>query len=513
MSDPWVKSDINGLIRRAVSLTVTFVLLIVWSLLPASQLYAQPTTDDGELSAEVSSEEVPESAGRLDSDVLERIDDYQQLLADLQRQMGNDDLSLLEPLGALSDAYLSTGNYREAEIHLNQQVQLQRMVLGLYHANQIPALESLLTIHALRRDWTELSDSLTHLGWLYSRTDMPTEERLQGLRSLRGWLLLLLSQDIRERESIHLLAYQSLTQQIWETALTLYDAEDEALMPWLYDLANADLMIALTIMTNPLTGQDIIARTEGIRDQGLRPGQPISSIADLEIAYGARVNTVYERSFRSHMQKQFQHLSEIRAFYSQAGNREAEAIMLMHLGDSVLTRQQFESRPGSIAGPRRGRAAPGTAVSYYRDAYETFMEAGIDESTFSSYFGCPALLPINDLITSLDQLPRCPQRAEDEYLELPGAQLIGRAIPGISAAPMMDVVPVNMDTMKGVTMQFNIARNGHATHIETLEVSGEDTAGARSTARRMMSDLQFRPALEKGNPVNIDRVRMHFQLP
>lgn len=481
----------------------------------SAPVMAQPSTWDGGQAQATGDTADPETAptSRLDSDVLALIDAYQQMLDELQQQMGVDDLSLLEPLTALSEAYLSIGNYREAEIHLNQQVQLQRMALGLYHANQIPALESLLTLHALRRDWTELSDNLAHIQWLYSRADMAADDRLQGLRRLRGWLLLLLSQDIQERESIHLLAYHKLSEQIWETALTLYDADDDQLMPWLYDLSNAELMIALTIMTNPLAGQDIIARTEGIRDQGVRPGQPIATIADLEMAYGARVNTVYERSFRSHMHRHFQRLDEIREFYGESGNLEAEAIMLIHLGDSVLIRQQFEGRPGSIAGPRRGSAAPGTAVRYYRDAYKMFLEAGTDETTFSRYFGCPAILPIDELHISLDQMQPCPQRAEDGYLVLPDTQFIGRVIPGVSALPMTDVVPVDIDTMKSAVAQFNIARNGHATQIRALEARDTETASERAAARRMISDMQFRPALHQGDPVATEQVRMSFHLP
>jgi len=445
--------------------------------------------------------------------VLERIELYQDLLADLRSRMGNDDLSLLEPLNALSEAYISTGNYREAENHLNQQVQLQRMAMGLYTADQIPALESLLTLHALRRDWTELSNSLAHLGWLYSRTDMPTEARLSGMRELRGWQLLLLSQDIRERESLHILAHQALTEQAWEAALAAYGADNEALMPWLYDLSNSDLMLALTIMTNPLTGQDIIARTEGIHEQGLRPGQSVSSIADLESAYGARVNTVYERSFRSHMHRQFQRLGEIREFYAENNNPEAEAIVLIHLGDSVLVRQQFEERPSAAAGPRRGRAATGTAVRYYGEAYELFNAAGFDEPTLARYFGCPRLLPIDTLVVSLEQLPECPLRGDDEYLELPDAKLLGRTIPGISAKSMMDVVPVNMDAMNEALLQFNVARNGHATGTRALDTEKGGDSSILHSARRLMGDVQFRPALQEGSPVVTEQVRMHLYLP
>lgn len=434
-------------------------------------------------------------------EIIERAEDR---VADTQQALGNFDLGVLEPLSALNELYLDSGNIRQAENALDNRLEILRMNLGLHSAEQIPVLEEMLRLQALQRDWEGVDDAIAHLAWLYRRTtDINTSKRLEGISTLRDWALILLREDANEREASHILTYRDLSSFLKETAETVYADQSVESMPYIYQASLAEALIALTIVHKPTTGQELITRIEGIQGSGLPPGRRITSTADLEAVYGARVNTVWERSFRNHMVAHFQYLEELLAIAEHNDDGEAEAMLQLYMGDSMLIRQQFEQRIGSVAGPRRGRASTGSASRYYRQAHTALLDLGYDAARLSEHFGCPALLPMSTLHIRLDDYPGC--QFDNDNARLPTASLLAPVMPGASYEPP-DTFDDQADTPLTATLQFRVLRNGQINAAEVLSATPDNT-GNRARMLRLARQLQFRPALsEEGQPMQTDVV-------
>ena len=104
-----------------------------------------------------------------------------------------------------------------------------------------------------------------------------------------------------------------------------------------------------------------------------------------------------------------------------------------------------------------------------------------------------------------------PQRSQ---VRLPATPLLDRNMPSLSAAPLLRDVPVNVAAMAGVDLQFSVGLNGQATRIQTLEGDDDSTDDSiRNSARRLLPDVQFRPALRDGAAERSEDLVMRVMLP
>lgn len=440
------------------------------------------------------------------------IAEAEALLSEREQETGPFDTELIEPLRSLAELQLGAGRLNAAETLLNRQLEIQRINLGLHSATQIPVLEDLIRVHVARGDWEEARDTVSHLVWIHSRSDdINAGEQLTGLQRARAWLMLLLQRDSSDQEAGHLLMYQDVSERMEQLANDLFDENDPRRLPYLYESSKADLALALTIMQNPLTGQEIIERVEGVRANPMHPDTTITTVADLERIYGARASTVSDRSFRMYMSRHSSTIDDMLEVAKENGDKEAEAMLTLYQGDSTLLRQQYESRPGRMAGPQRGRGSLGTAATHYRDAFEQLRALGYDDEVLMKHFGCPSLLPVPSLYLELEQYPEC-SFSEDGELQLEtDSALMGSKLPGFSYEP--PVLPGSRaPDHSSATIALNIGTNGQVSSSDIIESFPDETAH-RVELRRLMSNLQFRPALEPdGSATRTSSLRMVVRL-
>ena len=450
----------------------------------------------------------PASADELEQEpetVLDLIDRSEQNLTELQQELGNFDLGTLSALADLTELYLDTGNLARAESTLSNRLEILRMNLGLHSAEQIPVLEAQMRLRAARSDLEAVADSIAHLAWLYQRNeDMDGGTRLQGLEELQSWTLALLGLDSRDREATHILQYRDLAERLGDTVEDVFSEDDPQYLAYRYRAGKADALLALSIIHNPLTGQELISRMEGLHGSARPPGGTIRSVADLEAAYGPRVNTVWERSFRNHMLRHFQKLEDLRDLATEREDQESAAMLELYLGDSVLLRQQMELRPGTAAGPSRGRASTGSASRYYARAWEQLLTIGHDEAELEDRLACPALLPVNELYTRLDEHPSC--SLDGDTITLPAARLLQSGIPELHSRAGQ-LWATEDEERATALLQFRVLRNGQVSAPQILSAN-PDTTGNRARLLREIRALQFRPALEDGSPVVAESVTM-----
>jgi len=438
-----------------------------------------------------------------------KVAQYEDAINALQSAHGPFDTRLLEPLQGLIDTHIENAGFEQAFALLDQQLQIQRINHGLYSAEQIPIIETMLELQSSAGDWQRINETLQYLSWLYQRDEsLPNEARLAGLKSVGAWHLRALGQDERVREAHHLVRLSILEDKAATLAEEQFGAESEALVPYLYDKSVADLYIALAIMLTDDTSQDLMLETEGLRSRG-SPGSGAGGlgVSEVEAIYGSRASTVIERSFKANMGASYSELERIRDVFAGTGNREAEAMALLAMGDSVLMRQQFEDRPGNFAGMRRGTSSAGSAMMSYSDAMALFQEAGLDKALIDALTRCPVLLPATVFhATVTAATPDCVQVAEPASYTLADYNLISTLIPGLEG---------KAESPEGTLeaqLRFNVRTNGQVSNMEVVTISIDNTAN-RVKVRKLTELMQFRPAMRDGSPVRAENVRITVRIP
>lgn len=443
----------------------------------------------------------------------DEISQYEQTITELTSEYGPFDSHLLEPLRSLSDTLIESGNYNDAETLLDQQLQIHRISTGLYSAAQIPVVEKLLELRAANGEWQRVTDTLQYLSWVYQRDHtLSAEALLDGLKELGDWHLAALGQDGSDQEAFHLVQLRTMEEQATEIAKDYY-GESEALVPFLYDKALADVYIALAITLTGQTSQDLMLLTEGIRNRVVS-GMDLAAANiggttqyELEALFGSRASTVIERSFKSNMSANAAELKRIQAIYSASGNQEAEAMTLMALGDSILMRQQFERRPGNFAGIRRGTATPGPAMDYYEKALTTLREAGLSEQQIVRLTRCPVLLPITSFMTTLEEAkPPCASPDETALVDLGEYKITSNVIPGLKGELR------STDDQLSAVVQFKVRSNGQISGLQIVDIQPDNTAN-RVRVRKLSEIMQFRPAIEDGRSTHTELAQLIINMP
>ena len=440
-----------------------------------------------------------------------KVEQYEDAINALQSAHGPFDTRLLEPLQGLIDTHIENASFEQAFALLDQQLQIQRINYGLYSAEQIPIIETMLELQSSAGDWQRINETLQYLSWLYQRDEsLPTEARLAGLKSVGAWHLRALGQDEREREAHHLVRLSILEDKAAVLAEEQVGAESETLVPYLYDKAVAELYIALAIMLTDDTSQDLMLETEGLRSRGsLGSGGGAGGlgVSEVEALYGSRASTVIERSYKANMGASYSELERIRDVFAGTGNREAEAMALLAMGDSVLMRQQFEDRPGNFAGMRRGTSSAGSAMTSYSDAMALFQEAGMDKALIDALTRCPVLLPATVFhATVTAATPDCVHVAEPESYTLADYNLISTLIPGLEG---------KAESPEGILeaqLRFNVRTNGQVSNMEVVTISIDNTPN-RVKVRKLTELMQFRPAMRDGTPVRAENVQITVRIP
>lgn len=475
-------------------------LLLALLLCPTTMLHAQddpaPQVEDTDLQRSL--------------DLIEQIAQLQSLIENIQSESGTYDTELLQPLDALAQVYMQAQDFETAAQLLDHQLQIHRINNGLYAEQQIPIVEALLQMQAQVSDWDSVNDTLSNLSWLYQRnTTLDAETQLQGLQVLGNWHLRALEKDAPERQAYHLVELANLEERTAEIAQRRFGVDNPVLSPYLYNQALADTYIALAISLTSATSQDLMLLTEGIRD---RPSFPLSTsvlrtTADIEAMYGSKTSTVIERSFRKNMNESIEKIERIKELYVLSGNVEAEAMVLMYLGDSNLIRQQFENRPSNFAGVSRGSSNIGTAMTHYREALERFIEAGVSAEALVEFTRCPVMLPIQKLHETVQAAtPLCETSTDSALVNLGEYNLVSTLIPGLegTAEGTGEVITARV--------KFEVRTNGQVSNHNIEEIEPDDTP-SRVQIRKLLDIMQFRPSIINDEAVRSEDLQLVIRIP
>jgi hypothetical protein len=440
---------------------------------------------------------------------VQRLQDLRAQIEQERSTQGVYSADLLRSLNDLLEALLSAGAYQEALDAVQEQLQIIRINDGLYSNAQLSLVLTELEIMAARGNWTGLSERLAYLEWLFPRMpDTAPETRIAALKQARDWYRLLLLRGPRLMEAQYLLNMRALEMTTAELAAA-GELPREQESRHLYDLALSELYVALGMVTMSDTSPQLINNDLGLQTPSQRPVSRISSVADLEAVYGARTTTVIERAHRSAMTKHQRLINQVGDLYADdlADNPEIAGMLQLHLGDSLLMRQQYELRQGTNIGPSRGSANIGGAGAYYAEAWQLLLDAGYRPDQLNEIFACPTLLPLIAMPLALEiERAEC-SAGQDGAFVMSDIAVTRHGIPGLryETLPQTSLVPAPEGTR--AIIRFNVGMNGQPERIQ-VEESEPDSTSARIRGRDALQTLQFRPALRDGRPIRTQNIKI-----
>jgi hypothetical protein len=441
------------------------------------------------------------------SGLVENLNQLRTQLQTLRETEGTYSTVLLPIFPQLTEALIDARAYDEALEVLEQHLQLIKINEGLYADAQIDVVLKQFEVLAIAGQWQTLFERLSHLEWIQQRAvGRNLEQQIDGVKQLSSWMQVLLQQGPRMEQWRYLLRLRDLESQAYTLAADSPSQVSSELLDRLqYDLAQSELYIALSMATPGETSRLLINHELNLQTSAFTPTQRMTTISDVERVYGARATSVIDRAHRTAMNRHYSLIEEITE--RQDGDPLTQATMQLYLGDSILLRQQYELRTLGNSGPTRGSSNIGSAGSYYGEAWQLFLDAGITESQLNTYFACPVLLPMPSLTTRMNfEEPPCQQQADDT-LVLPEVLVTEDGAPGLTYRNLEQTK--NSNTLKGVHIQvnFNIGVNGQASRIQATSAE-PDTVSVRVRGRETLQQMQFRPALENGRSIRQQNVRM-----
>ena len=460
------------------------------------------------LTSSADSQSAEEADPQIQLSELERLRD---VLNSSLETSGAYDTELIQPMSNLTEALISVEGYEEANALLEQQIQVLRINDGLYTPSQIELVKQQLDVLALGKNWDQIFDRMSYLTLILERSDnMAVTDRLAHLKELGNWSRLLLARGPRVQEPSYLLQLQALE----EMALKLGKesmAPGPELQQLIYERSLAELYIALGIVATTDTSRELMSRSEGIHTPDHRRNQVLTTVSDIETAFGSRTSTVIERAHRTAMSRHQQMILSLADSSGTGGDEALEALaesdpeqaamIQLFIGDSVLLRQQYELRMGSHIGPQRGSSAAGSAAGYYRTAWTLLLEAGHTEQALNDYFSCPALLPAGNFDGRLTGIPnKCTTDEQTGELLLPDVAVVRDGVPGLRYENLSETGLISTPDGTMATLTFNIGMNGQADRID-ITASLPENVSSRIQGKAALETLQFRPALRDGRPV------------
>jgi hypothetical protein len=460
------------------------------------------------LTSSADSQSAEEADPQIQLSELERLRD---VLNSSLETSGAYDTELIQPMSNLTEALISVEGYEEANALLEQQIQVLRINDGLYTPSQIELVKQQLDVLAFEKNWDQIFDRMSYLTLILERSDnMAVTDRLAHLKELGNWSRLLLARGPRIQEPNYLLQLQALEEMALELGKESM-APGPELQQLIYERSLAELYIALGIVATTDTSRELMSRSEGIHTPDHRRNQVLTTVSDIETAFGSRTSTVIERAHRTAMSRHQQMILSLADSSGTAGDEALEALaesdpeqaamIHMFIGDSVLLRQQYELRMGSHIGPQRGSSAAGSAAGYYRTAWTLLLEAGHTEQALNDYFSCPALLPSGNFDGRLTGIPsKCTTDEQTGGLLLPDVAVVRDGVPGLRYENLSETGLISTPDGTMATLVFNIGMNGQADRID-ITASLPDNVSSRIQGKTALETLQFRPALRDGRPV------------
>lgn len=310
------------------------------------------------------------------SDGLGRLEQFRQLVQDLEQVNGRYTPSLLEPLSGVAAAAMELHQFGEADAALERAVQIARISDGLYTESQLPLLERMVENDARRGNWEDANATLEHLYWLYINEYRGIDDRvIQHLVRLGNYHLEAVALDTPERQAYHFRNAEQISAVALRAARLLWGSGDVRLAPLQYSLVKQYFLQAVAI------------------DKRNRTGYALR-----ELYPGSSWILPRQQSRREYYARGTRLLEDMRQLFLNASPEDltAAAMAELYLADWQLLFTQE------------------VAEATYRQAYDHLLAAQVDQAELEAFFSRPLVLPEMDFYASV-QLALTARRAADVF--------------------------------------------------------------------------------------------------
>lgn len=400
------------------------------------------------------------------------------VVRDLESRFNRVDHRLLEPLLSLARVQSEANRFDDAELTIDQALQVVRIRDGLYTPAQYPLLEQAVDNNIRRGSWYALSQDLEHLRWLYfDQFEGSVDDQVQRLMWLSSIYQLGAFRDLPHRRVEHLKGATGVN----ELAARLAN-QDEGL-----SLENRIQAMYALALQYQVEAKGILSGGEF--SLSIRSHQPESGKVDRR-KLALRKRYIYGLRL----------LKSIRDAIQLESPDDVEALIMADLGIADW-HLQFDR---------------GEAFDHYSHIYQRMVEAGFPVDRIDTFFGRPVSLPRPTLALNLDDALADQQADASEPLTLleksssfPGLveQLLPGAIPRSSSVRRFDRIGARVSLEPRSGSRHWLAGTyrttlGTATTVEILapaDGSGEaDQVPHLKKLEKNLRELHFRPVLLNG---------------
>ena len=385
-----------------------------------------------------------------------------------------------EMLAGQARLALLEGRYVEAELLIDQAIQVNRASFGLYNPAQLQLLDQLLEALLVQEKWQEFDEKLDYLNWLSRRIFADEPEQLaNGLLRQSDWHRAAAGVIQSSQSAWYLIQGKYLNWQAVSVLENYYGKQDPSLAPVLYQIVMEHYYQSVLNQRRGTSSYDF--KTDG---KAIVNGLMYSR------------NESVRRSYRIGRDN----LQRIREIYRGAPGVSPAT-------DPLLQIQQADWE--FVHGNNQ------LALQIYRNAYSDLLDAGINEQAVDRYFEQLTVLPVQNLQVEWPAVAAVTDGTVLEYSAwsslYPGAQspVEFRQPPFRSASdlPRRALVEVTLEMVgdpQGGDFQYGVTR------LQPVNTEAVD-APVTSQVLNEVSALVFRPRLLAGEVRSHDRFVIDFQ--
>ncbi len=395
----------------------------------------------------------PETAVEASNRIAAEITTIQQEIESAESVHGPLHLEVLEPLQRMITLQTGLENYEEVDLLIERYLQLTRINQNLSSFGQLSALADQISNDIELENWESINNRFQFMTWIFSQhSNFDTEDLLSVLDEFAAWNLAAIYIDHPELRDDHFMAYRAVIENAVEFAEREYGINNTRYVSWLY----REALMEYRGETIQRTGDE------------LRVGPAAGSFENALVA-----------------------IEKIREIVDQFDSPEATGLALVYEADFIRIANSLERNKYF-----------GSSERIYRDAIESFQEAGISEDKIAQFFSQPAILPYKKFHTSIDaamedQLPievanifgKNEMLNSDEALEFTAWNESLQ----FTRRPERTSLFTALDTeLYSVLLEVNLDKQGNARTIEGI-LSVPDSGKWQAYARDAVEKFTFRP--------------------
>lgn len=440
-------------------------------------------------------------------ELLYEVENYRQLLAELEATSGPYSADLFEPLATLARALVTAEIYSEAEEVIGRGMQVSRINEGLYSLQQLPLLLLGIEMNVKLRDFAAANDRSDYLVELYTNgfSNEPLD-LLQSLETVSDWHLSVLSRDEELNRALHLLKSHDINLRMTQMALQQQPLDLARQNYYLYRQALSTYYFTSAMAVGGITGARILTETGTL---GL-------------IRQTENTARKFPRDFEDKLDQSLALLKRVMESYGDSTEplSEARVMASIYYADwRILYRdgKRVIGESSPLNTPRR----------LYRQAREDLITLGYEAEAVEGYFSTPALLPVTEFTESFEQALELAQGVRTSPLEITNPDVDEE---NTELARLPDFIAWS-ESLFGVTMpttnesnladeladlygdvRFRVDTSGKASRLRVLQHHPANKS-QRAELLREVQSLVFRPGLIDGRFRNSEMMTMRYYYP